>query len=126
MFLEIENEVYALDLDEIVDFIFKPHNNKNVESSQTLVYSTDENDNENKLKLVTKQLTENKNNDNANNDSYHFLATPFRISTDIADIIFKSIFHMKSPLDNYNDDVKSILAAFAPLMVTSLYSGSKV
>lgn len=42
MFLEIENEVYALDLDEIVDFIFKPHNNKNVESSQTLVYSTDE------------------------------------------------------------------------------------
>lgn len=67
MFLEIENEVYALDLDEIVDFIFKPHNNKNVESSQTLVYSTDENDNENKLKLVTKQLTENKNNDNANN-----------------------------------------------------------
>ena len=67
MFLEIENEVYALDLDEIVDFIFKPHNNKNIESSQTLVYSTDENDDENKLKLVTKQLTENKNNDNANN-----------------------------------------------------------
>lgn len=67
MFLEIENEVYALDLDKIINFIFKPTNNKNIESSQTLVYSTDENDDENKLKLVTKQLTENKNNDNANN-----------------------------------------------------------
>lgn len=66
MFLEIENEVYALDLDEIVKFILEPHSSKNVESSQTLVYSSDEED-ENKLKLISKQLTENKNNDNANN-----------------------------------------------------------
>lgn len=67
MFLEIENEVYALDLDEMVKFILEPHNTKNVESSQTLVYSSDEDDDENKLKLISKQLTENKNNDNANN-----------------------------------------------------------
>lgn len=67
MFLEIENEVYALDLDEMVKFILEPHNTKNIESSQTLVYSSDEDDDENKLKLISKQLTENKNNDNANN-----------------------------------------------------------
>lgn len=67
MFLEIENELYALDLDEMVKFILEPHNTKNVESSQTLVYSSDEDDDENKLKLISKQLTENKNNDNANN-----------------------------------------------------------
>lgn len=62
MFLEIENEVYALDLNKMINFVFEPNNNKNIESSQTLLYTTDENA-DSQMKLVSKQLTENKSND---------------------------------------------------------------
>lgn len=64
MFLEIENEVYALDLNKMINFVFEPNNNKNIESSQTLLYTTDEGA-DSQMKLVSKQLTENKSNDNS-------------------------------------------------------------
>lgn len=64
MFLEIENEVYALDLNKMINFVFEPNNNKNIESSQTLLYATDEGT-DSQMKLVSKQLTENKSNDNS-------------------------------------------------------------
>lgn len=66
MFLEIENEIYTLDLEKIVNFVTIPNkDNKNIESNQSLVYSFDEKD-ESKMKLISKQLTENKSSNTEN------------------------------------------------------------
>lgn len=66
MFLEIENEIYTLDLEKIVNFVTIPNkDNKNIESNQSLVYSLDEKD-ESKMKLISKQLTENKSSNTEN------------------------------------------------------------
>lgn len=64
MFLEIENEVYALDLNKMISFVFEQNKNKNIETSQTLLFASDEGP-DSEMKLVSKQLTENKNNENS-------------------------------------------------------------
>lgn len=69
MFIEIYDEIYALNLNKMTEFIFKSKDEKNIEANQTLTYSPDENGN---MSIVHKELSENKINGNPSVDAMRY------------------------------------------------------
>lgn len=74
MLFQIDGEAYALDLNKISEFVFSSHNDKNSETSISEVYAkTDEEiDDNSKLKLISKEISENRLNGNNGIDTIKY------------------------------------------------------
>lgn len=74
MLFQIEGEIYALDLNKISEFVFSSRMDKNSEMTISEVYAkTDENFDENsQLKLISKEISENKLNGNNGVDTIKY------------------------------------------------------
>lgn len=70
MMIEIDGEVYALDLNKINDFVFSSQKNPNIETNISESYSI--NDNDNALELMNKSINENKIYGNSSVDNIKY------------------------------------------------------
>lgn len=72
MLFQIDEEIYALDLSKINEFIFSSQTEKNSETNISEVYAKVDEANNDNLKLVSKEIAENKTNGNASIDNIKY------------------------------------------------------